>query len=104
VVTRQLQVERWTWKVRRSKTNVLTTVPRNQPCADFSDDVYCQKKSVHRLTVTVTVDDDVTSSQASSISLCLFETLRLHVYHGLPNSLPSTFIDTVKACTVQMRE
>jgi len=31
VVTRQLQVERRTGKVRRSKTNVLPTVPRNQP-------------------------------------------------------------------------
>jgi len=29
--TRQLQVERRTGKVRRSETNVLPTVPRNQP-------------------------------------------------------------------------
>jgi len=31
VVTHQMQVERRTGKVRRSKTNVLPTVPRNQP-------------------------------------------------------------------------
>jgi len=31
VVTRQFQVERGAGKVRRSKTNFLTTVPRNQP-------------------------------------------------------------------------
>ena len=31
VVTRQLQVERGTGKVRRSKTGVLPTVPRSQP-------------------------------------------------------------------------
>jgi len=31
VVTYQLQVERRTGKVRRSKTDVLPTVPRNQP-------------------------------------------------------------------------
>jgi len=31
VVTHQLQVERRTGKVRRSKTDVLPTVPRNQP-------------------------------------------------------------------------
>jgi len=31
VVTRQLQVERRTGKVRRSKADVLPTVPRNQP-------------------------------------------------------------------------
>jgi len=30
VVTRQLQVERGTGKVRQSKTNILTTVQRNQ--------------------------------------------------------------------------
>jgi len=33
VVTHQLQVERRTVKVRRSKTDVLPTVPRNQPVA-----------------------------------------------------------------------
>jgi len=31
MVTHQLQVERRTGKVRRSKTDVLPTVPRNQP-------------------------------------------------------------------------
>jgi len=31
VVTRQLQVARRTGKVRQSKTDVLPTVPRNQP-------------------------------------------------------------------------
>jgi len=38
VVTHQLQVEHRTGKVRRSKTDVLPTVPRNQP-RNHTDDL-----------------------------------------------------------------
>ena len=42
MVTRQLQVERRTGKVRRSKTDVLPTVPRNQPlCCKFGKCIDC---------------------------------------------------------------
>jgi len=51
VVTRQLQVERGTGKVRQSKTGVLTTVQRNQlnTVGQMQCDVRVQKWAVNEL-------------------------------------------------------
>ena len=54
MVTRQLQVERKTAKVRRSKTDVLPTVPRNQ---------YLHKKTENLRTADVQEDNDASNYQ-----------------------------------------
>ena len=85
MVTRQLQVERGTGKVRRSKTNVLTTVPRNQPTAVFFLAHYeaTAEKSSFSLTA-VCVYSDILIVVYCLIDYALF--LVLATYEGFPGA------------------
>jgi len=77
VVTRQLQVERGIGKVRRSKTDVLPTVQRNQPLND-----------------TIAVCSRIQLTEFQPLWFFLTVLLLLHVYRGRPGAQwnPSTAI------------